>query len=135
MTSLEQVIVQLLVVGCTNLDPSLDDLDLTSLEKGTAQGHADSGDGGAPFELVNEVAVLWIAGNDAHRAGFGPARDVDKVAVRDRRAQVETVEPTSNGVVTVRACRTPGRIARTENLFLNAAEGRFEVRRWSCQVR
>ena len=85
-----------LVIGSTDLDPSPDDENLTGLEIGTVQGHADPGNGGATFELVNQVAVLGVAGDHADGTGLEAARDVDEVVVRDGRSQIETVEPASD---------------------------------------
>ena len=102
-----------LVIWSADLDPSPDDENLTGLEIGTVQRHADPGNGGAPFELVNQVAVLGVAGDHADGTGLEAARDVDEVVVRDGRSQIETVEPASDGVVAVGARRTPRRSRRS----------------------
>src|SRR4030095_4826552 len=121
MTSLEQVIVQLLVVGCTSLDPSPDDEDLATLKKGTAKRHSGPDDARRALKFLDQIAGIWVVGEHARCRRFEPARDVEEVVVRDRRTQVETA-PVQRGVVTVCTGRTPGGIAGTEDVLLNAAE-------------
>src|SRR5688572_6810446 len=129
--SLDHFIGWLLVVARAKLDPALDHQYLTVGQiRWTDKRHPHPHDARTPFELVNQVAVLRVAGDDANRADLAAARDSDQVGIRHLRREIEPVEQPPDRIVTLRAGGAARRIAVAENLVLDTRERRDQIRCW-----
>src|ERR1051325_5205515 len=128
------LITMLLVVFRADLDPAPDDADLAVGQiRAAGSGHPFTDDPGCAEQLVQDVAVLWIAGDDTDRARFAAADDADEIGVRNVMPQVHPAAWSASDVaVALRARRASRRIGRLEDFALNAGEGRLQVRRRAC---
>src|SRR5262245_52816939 len=103
-SALLQRIERLLVVRRTDLDPPFDDCDLAAGQvRWPAERHPHADDARPAFELLNQIAVLWIAGNHTHRSGLPCARHVDQIRIGDRRREIESAEAAQDSIVTLSA--------------------------------
>src|SRR5262245_44564737 len=127
--TLDTVIIWLLVVARAKLDPAPDHLYLPGGQVGTVQWHPPPPDPVPPFEFVNEVTVLRVAGDDTYGAGFCPAGHPNQIRIGDSMCEIETgtVELTEGGIVTIRTRYPAARVTVLEDFALNAAERRDEV--------
>ena len=88
------------------------------------------------FELLNDIAAVGIARNDADRTGLAAARDADERRIRHLVTQVQTAarSPAAGVGVTLGARRASRGIPRFEYLVLHARKRRLQIRRRSGEV-
>src|SRR2546428_8026620 len=99
-------------------------------------GHPDADDAGPPFDLVNEITVLRIAGNHPYRSRLSRARHVDELIVGHVVIQIEAGRGIAARTrVAVDASDSARRVGRFEDLLLHAGEGRLQTGRGPSQLR
>src|SRR6185369_17442544 len=126
-----------LIVGRAGSNPALEDGHLPLGEVRTSGSRHALADNARPaFELLNDVAVVRIAGNNADRAGLAAAGDADERRKRDLVTQVQTAarRPAAGVGVTLGTRCASGGISRFEYLALNARKRRLQIRRRSGEV-
>ena len=96
--------------------------------------HTD--DASASLDLVHEVAVVGIAGDDADRARLTRARHVHDLIVGDGMGQIETAGGVASDIgVAIDARLTSGDVGGFKNLTLDARERGLQIGRWSAECR
>src|SRR5207302_7612752 len=79
-------------------DPPPDDQDLAvGEERRSIEGHSPSDDVGPAFELLDSIAVVGIARDDANRADPAPDRSVHELIVRDVMNEVDATRRRASG--------------------------------------
>ena len=116
------------VVRRAELDPALDHENLSVGQRRAVERHAGARNPGPAFELVDDVAVLGIAGGHALQGGLLDRGHADEAGVGVALRQVHDArqEPSGAGVTADAPLR--------EDLALDARQRRLQVRRRAGEI-